>query len=148
MWHLKLSLRNEGKPGHALVRILGRWEVREGRGKQGEQEQPREQGRWDRLGQPGQPGGWGSPGETPKPERPGLPWETQSPPEKKEDQAPELRSFTQLGSYTREVALKQTAILDVSLQPLGPPPSGRPALELVILTGSQETDRQVIRSPQ
>lgn len=51
-----------------------------------------------------------------------------------------------LGSYTREVALKQTAILVISLDPLGSMPHGE-ALFLVVKTGPKETDSKVIALP-
>ncbi len=55
--------------------------------------------------------------------------------------------FTQLGRYTRQVALKQTAILVISLESLGPVPRGKPPFELVVITGSRVTDRQVVHLP-
>ncbi len=89
--HLRLSLRNEGKPGKVSLEIKGRW---------------------------------GKSGENPKP-----------------------TDFKKLGVYTQEVALKQTAILMISLESLGSEPKDKPPLELVLLTGSKETDRQSIPLP-
>lgn len=87
---LRLSLRNDGKPGKAPLEIKGRWSA-------------------------------------------------------KDNSKPE--GLKKLGTYTREVALKQTAILVISLEPLGGVPQKNISLELVILTGSQETDRQDIPLP-
>jgi hypothetical protein len=87
---LKLSLRNEGKPGSTPVKIMGRW---------------------------------GGSGQTQQGE------------------------FTQLGLYTQQVALKQTVILMISLESLGAVPQGVNSLELLVITGSDETDRQLIGLP-
>lgn len=85
---LKLSLRNEGKPGKTPVQILGKWKKMKG------------------------------------------------------------KEFTLLSKLTKEVELKQTAIVVISLEPLEPIPPGRPPLELIIKTGSRETDQKVIRLPE
>jgi hypothetical protein len=55
--------------------------------------------------------------------------------------------FTLLGTYTQEVAFKQTAILELQLFPLLVPPA-RALGELYIMTGDQETDRQQIQVPE
>jgi hypothetical protein len=83
---VKLSLRNEGKPGEGRVQILGRW-------------------------------------------KPG-----------KDD-------LTPLRRLKEEVALKQTAIVVISLDPLEEVPPGRPSLELVVKTDARETDRKTVRLP-
>jgi len=64
-------------------------------------------------------------------------WATQSAPP---------QSFALLGSYQREVALTQTAIIEVSLTPLASrsPPTGKVLLEMVITTGGKETDKKSI----
>ena len=49
-----------------------------------------------------------------------------------------------LGQYSRQVALKQTAILHVPLSALGPRPGNAP-LELVVYTGNQRTDQRQVR---
>ncbi len=85
---LKLSLRNEGKPGKASVEILGRWKG----------------GRRD--------------------------------------------NFVLLERLTKEVALKQTAVVVIALEPLKPVPPGTPSLELLVMTGSRETDQKVVRLPE
>jgi len=54
--------------------------------------------------------------------------------------------YKKLGSYTKEVALKQTAILMVPLKALGTAPAGS-ALEITLKTGSKDTDHQVIPLP-
>lgn len=83
---VKLSLRNEGKPGEARVQILGRWK-------------------------PGQ------------------------------------NELTPLRRLKEEVALKQTAIVVISLEPLEEVPPGNPSLELVVKTDARETDRKTVRLP-
>ncbi len=88
---LRLSLRNEGEPGKAHLKIKGKWATVEGN--------------------------------------------------KKPD------NLKNLGSYTREVALKQTAILVISLEPLGSMTHGATALFLLVKTGPKETDRKVIALP-
>ncbi len=55
--------------------------------------------------------------------------------------------FTQLGRYTQQVALKQTVILVISLESLAALPQGINLLELLVITGSDETDRQLIEVP-
>lgn len=92
-WHLRVSLRNEGRPGKAPVRILGRWAG------------------------------------------------SRRPPGIETD-------FVELGRYSQEVALKQTAILALSLRPLGPVPKGNPPLEVVVLTGKQKTDQKQVPMPR
>lgn len=59
--------------------------------------------------------------------------------------APPQHPFTLLGSYNQEVAWKQTAILEIPLTPLRGVPSARPPLEVVVMTGQQETDRKWIK---
>lgn len=49
-----------------------------------------------------------------------------------------------LGSYSREVSLNQTAILEVPLAALGMPKSGATRLEVVIMTASVITDHQFV----
>lgn len=83
---VKLSLRNEGKPGEGRVQILGRWK--------------------------------------PGPE-----------------------DLTPLRRLKKEVALKQTAIVVISLEPLEDLPPGKPSVELVVMTDARETDRKTIRLP-
>ncbi|MFZ5877668.1 MAG: hypothetical protein ACOYXU_14875 [Nitrospirota bacterium] len=83
---VKLSLRNEGKPGEARVQILGRWK----------------------------------PGQV---------------------------ELTPLRRLKEEVALKQTAIVVISLDPLAEVPPGKPSLELVVKMDTRETDRKTIRLP-
>ncbi len=90
---LKLSLRNQGSPGHAPVQLFGRWA---------------RDGKLERLDQT------------------------------------ELPRLERLGRFSREVALKRTAIVEVPLTPLRRRPSGTPALELVIQTGSRITDHQLV----
>ena len=46
-----------------------------------------------------------------------------------------------------EVALKQTAIVVISLDPLDGVPPGKPSLELVVKTDARETDRKTVRLP-
>jgi len=53
-------------------------------------------------------------------------------------------SFVLLGSYQREVTLTQTAILEAPLVPLRTAPSAKAGLEVVVLTGGNETDRKWI----
>ena len=50
-----------------------------------------------------------------------------------------------LGSYQREVALTQTAILQMSLAALGLPRERGARLELVVTTNSTVTDRSYVR---
>ncbi len=50
-----------------------------------------------------------------------------------------------LGRYQREVALTQTAILQMPLAALGPPRARGARLELVVTTNSTVTDRSYIR---
>jgi len=52
--------------------------------------------------------------------------------------------FALLGSYQREVALTQTAILEAPLTPLTKAPPGKLILEIVVTTGGTETDRKWI----
>lgn len=56
----------------------------------------------------------------------------------------ELKSFVELGLFTREVKMKQTAILDMWLGPLGTRPDGIMALEVAIITGKKITDGLVL----
>jgi len=83
---VKLSLRNEGKPGEGRVQILGRWK-------------------------------------------------------------PGPDDLTPLRRLKEEVALKQTAIVVISLDPLDGVPPGKPSLELVVKTDARETDRKTVRLP-
>jgi hypothetical protein len=69
---------------------------------------------------------------------------TRSGPGKKAISGGELTSFIELGLFTREVKMKQTAILDMWLGPLGPRPDGIRALEVAIITGEDITDGIVI----
>lgn len=87
---VKLSLRNEGRPGNATVEIWGRWDT----------------------------GGQRLKGK-----------------------------LMPLRRLTGEVALKQTAIVMVSLETLMPPPPGKPPLELVVMTGPHKTDHQMVSLP-
>lgn len=116
---VKLSLRNSGRPGSVPVKILGRWKGRtENRGKLGKS-RPRKS---PRLGTTGKKGG------------------------KKLD-LDELENLTQLGRFGKEIALKKTAILNISLKPLGSLPKGRQSLELLVITGKRVTDRKTVRLP-
>jgi hypothetical protein len=83
---VKLSLRNEGRPGDARVQILGRWK-------------------------------------------------------------PGPDELTPLRRLKEEVALKQTAIVVISLDPLEEVPPGTPSLELVVKTDARETDRKTVQLP-
>lgn len=58
---------------------------------------------------------------------------------------PPQHTFMLLGNYVQEVALKQTAILEIPLTPLRGVPPARPPLEVVVMTGRQETDRKWIK---
>lgn len=91
---LKLSLRNDGTPSKANVRILVRW--------------------------------------------------SQGAPGKRSFSAGELGSFSELGSFAKEVELKSTAILEISLAPAGPPQDMQ-TLEIAVLTDRELTDGQAIR---
>ncbi len=53
-------------------------------------------------------------------------------------------SFVLLGTYQREVALTQTAILEAPLMPLKIAPVAKALLEVVVSTGGQETDHKWI----
>jgi hypothetical protein len=55
--------------------------------------------------------------------------------------------FILLVRLTTEVELKQTAIGVVSLKPLEPVPLGRPSLELLVVTGTRETDQTIVPLP-
>jgi hypothetical protein len=57
------------------------------------------------------------------------------------------RSFTQLATYTYQVAFKQNAIVEVQLFPMFLP-AGRAMAELSVVTGDQETDRYEIEVPE
>ena len=59
-----------------------------------------------------------------------------------------LLAFTPLGSFAQEVAFKQVAILEFPLTPLRFVPPGKVPLELSVMTGAVETDRQPIRMPE
>ena len=65
---------------------------------------------------------------------------TRSKPGKKSIQGNDLGSFTQLGHFTLEVQMKQTAILGMRLDSLGAIPAGIRAVELAIITGKGITD--------
>ncbi len=54
-----------------------------------------------------------------------------------------LASLPRLGSFTRQVAGKHTAILQVGLGVLGPRPEGA-SLELVLWTGQRVTDQRIV----
>ncbi|MFQ5465806.1 MAG: hypothetical protein ACE5EI_07755 [Thermodesulfobacteriota bacterium] len=56
----------------------------------------------------------------------------------------ELSGFRELGLFTREVEMKQTVILEMTLAPLGPRPAGKRAVEVAVITGSGITDGVVI----
>jgi len=91
---LKLSLRNDGSPSKANVRILARW--------------------------------------------------SQGAPGKRSFSAAELGSFSELGSFAKEVELKSTAILEMSLAPAGAPQDMQ-TLEIAVVTDRELTDGQAIR---
>jgi len=91
---LKLSLRNDGSPSKANVRILARW--------------------------------------------------SQGAAGKRSFSAGELGTFSELGSFTKEVELKSTAILEMSLAPVGAP-QDRQTLEIAVVTDRELTDGQAIR---
>lgn len=65
-------------------------------------------------------------------------------PGKRAFSAGELGVLSQLGSYSGEVELKKTAIIEVPLSALGTPPQGRTVLEIAVVTGSELTDGQAI----
>lgn len=54
------------------------------------------------------------------------------------------QGFIPLGILNNEVALKQTAIVVLSLRPLGPEPPGTTALEMLVRTGNVETGHQIV----
>ncbi|HEY7165519.1 MAG TPA: hypothetical protein VIB79_13215 [Candidatus Binatia bacterium] len=54
------------------------------------------------------------------------------------------QSFILLGSYQREVALTRTAIVETPLTGLRMAPGGLMALEIVVTTAGNETDRKSI----
>ncbi|HEB60153.1 MAG TPA: hypothetical protein ENJ01_13090 [Gammaproteobacteria bacterium] len=58
--------------------------------------------------------------------------------------ASSLASLPRLGSFSRQVARKHTAILQAGLGMLGPRPEGA-ALELVLWTDQRVTDHRLIR---
>lgn len=91
---LKLSLRNDGTPSKANVRILARW--------------------------------------------------SQGAAGKRSFSAGELGSFSELGSFAKEVELKSTAILEMSLASIGPSQDGQ-TLEIAVVTDWELTDGQAIR---
>lgn len=134
--NVKLSLRNEGRPGQVPVQILGRWR----RAEAGSREAiptpspapaaPAE--RWG-AGAPSTPGA--------------IPWGEMSGAAPPAPHRNAHEGFRTLGNYVREVALKQTAILDIPLRALGPAPPATTGLELVVLTGTRETDRHALRWP-
>lgn len=57
----------------------------------------------------------------------------------------ELGSMVELGSFTGEVALKKTAIIEVPLSALGNPPAANAVLEIAIMTGKEITDGQALQ---
>ena len=57
------------------------------------------------------------------------------------------RPFALLGTYTHEIAFKQTATLELQLFPMLAPPA-RALGELYIMSGDQETDRLLIEVPE
>lgn len=69
----------------------------------------------------------------------------QGAPGKRGFSAGELGSMSQLGSFTGEVELKKTAIIEVPLSALGTPPPGKGVLEIAVLTGRELTDGQAIQ---
>jgi hypothetical protein len=69
----------------------------------------------------------------------------QGAPGKRGFSAGELGAMTELGSFTGEVALKKTAIIEVPLSALGTPPAGRTVLEIGVLTGNELTDGQAVQ---
>jgi len=69
---------------------------------------------------------------------------TGSRPGRKKISRRELSGFRELGLFTREVEMKKTAILEMTLAPLGPRPAGRRAVEVAVITGSGITDGVVI----
>lgn len=68
----------------------------------------------------------------------------QGSPGKRAFSAGELGGLSQLGSYSGEVELKKTAIIEVPLSALGTPPQGRTVVEIAVVTGSDVTDGQAI----
>lgn len=58
--------------------------------------------------------------------------------------AGELGGLSQLGSFSGEVELKKTAIIEVPLSALGTPPPGKTVLEIAVVTGGEITDGQAI----
>lgn len=91
---LKLSLRNDGAPSKASVRIMARW--------------------------------------------------SQGAAGKRSFSTGELGTFSELGSFAKEVELKSTAILEISLAPLGAP-QGSQIVEIAVVTDRELTDGQAIR---
>ncbi len=69
---------------------------------------------------------------------------TGSGPGKKSISGSDLGTFVELGLFTMEVKMKQTAILDMGLRPLGAIPAGMRGLELAIITGKSITDGVVV----
>ena len=57
------------------------------------------------------------------------------------------KEFTLLSKLTKEIELKQTAVVIIPLEPLGPVPSGKPSLELLVMAGSRETDQTTVHMP-
>lgn len=56
----------------------------------------------------------------------------------------DMKTFHTLGTYQREVALKQTAILNVSLEALKPRPRNS-RLELIIYTGKRRSEHRLLK---
>lgn len=57
----------------------------------------------------------------------------------------ELGAMSELGSFSGEVELKKTAIIEVPLSALGTPPAGTRVLEIAVITGRDVTDGQAIQ---
>ena len=131
--NVKLSLRNEGRPGHATVRILGRWQRTQTSNGTSNGDAPASvpATRWG-----------ASASNAPK----ALPWGEAPDVSPSAPRAGSTEGLRTLGNYAQEVALKQTVILDIPLRALGAPPNAG-ALELVVFTGARETDRQAVRLP-
>ena len=60
----------------------------------------------------------------------------------------ELSSFVELGLFSREVKMKQTAILNMALGRLGAKPVGVRAVEVAVITANTITDGVVILNDQ
>ncbi len=60
----------------------------------------------------------------------------------------DLASLAELGVFTRETRMKQTAIVEMLLDPLGPAPAGGHNIEIAVVTGGRLTDSTVIAAEQ